>query len=248
MRAYATAQLIGDRSHQCDAAATAAGADGLRAYALLDGIGSTDAVRDWTRRAARQVARAAASRGDAEAGLRAVYDRYAAEPERAEPWGDRPDACALVAVVGPGRDLTVAWCGDVRAYLQVGGLLRRLTQDHNARRVCPPCDAHGGGDRNVVTSHLGSTWDDAKTREYYGHPAVETARAGTAGIRCRLVLASDGGYEPIEDAGWNLADHLIGMPGEAAAHLVDTAVATARASASASADNATILVADLNVG
>ena len=61
----------------------------------------------------------------------------------------------------------------------------------------------------------------------------------------RLLLASDGGYEPHEDAGHHLADQLIGLPGEAARHFVDTAVATARAVIRPHADNATVLVADI---
>ncbi|MFJ4428475.1 hypothetical protein [Streptomyces bobili] len=82
MRTHAAFQLIGDRSHQCDATATYTHND-ARAYVLCDGIGSSDAVRDWTRTAARRLARAAALHADAEAGLRAVYGAYAAEPDRA---------------------------------------------------------------------------------------------------------------------------------------------------------------------
>jgi len=69
VRTYATAQLIGDRSHQCDATAVSTAPSGARAYALLDGIGSSDEIRDWTRTAARRLARTAARRGDAEAGV-----------------------------------------------------------------------------------------------------------------------------------------------------------------------------------
>ena len=64
MRNYATAQLIGDRTHQCDATAVSTAPSGARAYVLLDDIGSSDEVQDWTRQAARRLARAAARRGD----------------------------------------------------------------------------------------------------------------------------------------------------------------------------------------
>ncbi|MFF5475458.1 hypothetical protein [Streptomyces achromogenes] len=79
---YATAQRPGDRAFQCDATAVFTAPDGTRAYALLDGVGDTPAVRSWTRTAARRLAHAAES-ADAEAGLRAEYGHYAADPARA---------------------------------------------------------------------------------------------------------------------------------------------------------------------
>lgn len=231
MSTHATAQLIGDRTHQCDATATASGPDGVRAFALLDGIGSTDEIRDWTRRAARRLARSAAYHGDAEAGLRAQYDRYAADPARHDPWADLPNACAVVAVVSP-RWLTVAWCGDTRAYLLVRGTVLRLTADHNLRRV-------HGGNRNVVTSFLGNTESDDEVKDRYGHPAIEAVTRQLE--NSRLLLASDGAYEPLEDSCRNLADYLIGDPVETARGFVQAAIDHG----SAHADNATVLVADL---
>lgn len=243
MRTYATAQLIGDREAQCDATAVYTAPSGARAYTLLDGIGSTDEVRAWTRDAARKVARAAARRGDAEAGLRAVYDRYAADPDRQGPWGFGPKACAVVAVTAPSKPLTVAWCGDARAYLLVRGTVVRLTADHNLRRVYPPNDIHGGGNRNIVTSCLGAPETDDEVKDRYGHLAIESVTRGPED--CRLLLASDGAYEPHEDAGHELAKFLIGDVDELPEAFVDTAVATARAVADPHADNATVLVADL---
>jgi serine/threonine protein phosphatase PrpC len=231
---YATAQLIGDRSHQCDATATA-NHNGARAYVLLDGIGSSDEIRDWTRTAARRLARAAARRGDAEAGLRAVYNRYAAEPERHGQWADLPTACAVVAVHTPGK-LTVAWCGDSRAYvLSANGVLHRLTEDHNMRRVIP-----AWGSRNRVTSWLGSELADEQVKREIGHPAIETATRFP--VRERLLLASDGAYEPLEDSCRNLANYLIGTPAEAARDFTESAIAHA----GGYADNATVLIADLD--
>jgi len=231
MRTYAAAQLIGDRTHQCDAAATAAGPDGTRAFALLDGIGSTDEIRDWTRQAARKLARSAAYHGDAEAGLRAQYDRYAADPDRHDPWASLPNACAVVAVA-TSRWLTVAWCGDARAYLMVRGTVQRLTADHNLRRVF-------SGNRNVVTSFLGNVDTDDEVKNRYGHPAIESVTRQLE--NSRLLLASDGAYEPLEDSCRNLADYLIGNPGPAARDFVQASIDHA----SAHADNATVLIADL---
>lgn len=238
MRTYATAQLIGDRTHQCDATAVHTAPSGARAYVLLDGIGSTDEIRDWTRSAARRLARSAAYHADAEAGLRAQYERYAADPDRQGPWARMPDACALVAVVSP-RWLTVAWCGDVRAYLLVRGTVQRLTQDHNLRRVYPDNGVHGGGNRNIVTSYLGNTDTDQDVKDRYGHPAIETVTRQLE--NSRLLLASDGAYEPLEDSLRNLADYLTGDPGHAARDFVQSAIDHG----SGHADNASALVADL---
>ena len=231
MRTYATAQLIGGRSHQCDATAIATAPDGARAFVLLDGIGSTDEIRDWTRSAARRVARAAARRGDAEAGLRAVYDRYAADPDRHGPWARLPEACAVVAVATD-RWLTVAWCGDTRAYILARGTVTRLTADHNLRRVF-------GGNRNIITSCLGSPYTDEQVKNEYGHLAIESVTR--LAEDCRLLLASDGAYEPLEDSGRNLADYLIGDPAETARGFVQAAVDHA----GTHVDNATVLIADL---
>lgn len=239
MRTYATAQLIGDRSHQCDATAVSTAPSGARAYVLLDGIGSTDEVRDWTRNAARRLARSAARHGDAETGLRAQYERYAADPDRQGPWARMPDACAVVAVATP-RWLTVAWCGDSRAYLLAGGTVQRLTQDHNLRRVYPDNGVHGGGNRNIITSCLGNAESDDEVKARHGHPAIESVTRGAE--NCRLLLASDGAYEPLEDSLRNLADYLVGDPGHAARDFVTAAVEHA----TLHADNTTVLIADLN--
>ncbi|WP_327591248.1 protein phosphatase 2C domain-containing protein (plasmid) [Nonomuraea sp. NBC_00507] len=225
MRTHAAAQLIGDRSHQCDATATYThGA--TRAYALLDGIGSSDAVRVWTHTTARRLARAAAIRDSAEAGLRAVHAVAAAERARRR----TPSAVAVVAVAAPGQRLQIAWCGDARAYLLTGDRLWRLTKDHNKRQVLIDLGRTPDPyDRNTVTSYLGDTCDE---------PQIGTC---TVPQRGRLLLASDGAYEPLEDAGEDLADYLAGSPRRAARTLTAAAIEFAPSHA----DNATTLVADL---
>ena len=234
MPTHATHQLIGDRSHQCDATATYT-RNGVRAYVLCDGIGSSDEVRDWTRTATRRLARTAAQYADAEAGLRDLYDEYAAEPERQDEYArdGLPAACAVVAVTAPGKPLTVAWCGDARAYvLTPRGTLHHLTTDHNRRRVF-------GGSRNLVTSYLGAPETDEERKARYGHPAIESVSRGME--NCRLLLASDGAYEPLEDAARYLSDYLIGSARHAAREVTTSAIAHA----GPHADNATALVADL---
>lgn len=248
MRPYATAQQTGTSSQQCDATAVHTAPSGARAYVLLDGVGHGEGVPEWTRTAARRLARAASRRGDAEAGLRHVYNRYAAE--RAE-FGSSglPKAAAVVAVVTPGR-LTVAWCGDARAYSIGRGEAVRLTNDHNKRRVWPPTpNFPDGGPRNVITSCLGSTATDEDVMNVNGHPAIETITRNSSSYR--LLLASDGAYEPHEDGGHDLAAELRGTPAEAARHFTATAVERAVAATRALdphrvyADNSSALVADI---
>ncbi|MGC0334869.1 serine/threonine protein phosphatase PrpC [Streptomyces sp. SAI-170] len=234
MRTHAAFQLTGDRSHQCDATATYTH-NGARAFVLCDGIGSSDEVRAWTRTAARRLAYAAALRADAEAGLRVVYEVYAAEPERQDEYTryNLPAACAVVAVTAPGKPLTLAWCGDARAYvLNPRGAVQRLTEDHNLRRVFQ-------GNRNRVTSCLGSTETDEQRQARYGHLAIESVTRDAE--NCRLLLASDGAYEPLEDSARNIADYLTGTPAHAARHITESAIAHA----GTYSDNATALVADL---
>ncbi|GLF99928.1 mucin-2 [Streptomyces yaizuensis] len=208
-------------------------------------------MRDWTRRAAVRLARAAARRGDAEAGLRAVYAAYAADPDRQDPYtlSYMPSAAAVVAVTAPGKPLSVAWAGDCRAYLLRDRLALGLTQDHNRRRVYPPTASHGGGNRNRITSYLGSSRTDEEVRERSDHPAIEAATAEVTG-GSRLLLASDGAYEPHVDAGHDLFAELDGEPlARTVRSFVDLAVNKARTQLPPDehryVDNATALLADL---
>ncbi|MCX4609451.1 PP2C family protein-serine/threonine phosphatase [Streptomyces mirabilis] len=252
MRSYATAQNVGGRGLQCDATAVRTAPDGTRAYVVLDGIGTSETIRDWTRKAAARLAARAARRGDAESALRALYEEIAADPDRQDPYERRylPSAAAVVAVVAPGQPLTVAWAGDSRAYLLRRGIAHRLTDDHNLRRVYPPTATHpDGGNRNMITSYLGAVATDEECRGIYGHPAIETAARELADGD-RLVLATDGAYEPHEEAGHDLYveledDELTGT----ARRFVDLAVEASRKSRPENehryVDNATVLVAEL---
>lgn len=234
VKPYATAQRPGDREFQCDATAVCTAPDGTRAYALLDGVGDTRAVRTWTRTAARRLARAAAVHADAEAGLRAEYDRYAADPARIPHDHDLPEAAAIVAVVAGGM-FSLAWSGDARAYLLLDGRLRLLTEDHNDRR------AFEGGDRNRINSFLGGVRGDLETEQRWGHPAIDYARGPVRPMW--LLLASDGAYEPHEDDGHDMAGYLTGDPRDAAERLVDDAIRRAYEWPDPYADNATALIA-----
>ncbi|MFD6128635.1 PP2C family protein-serine/threonine phosphatase [Streptomyces diastaticus] len=239
MRTYAIAKHTGARPRQCDTATVVAAPGGVRAFALLDGVGSTEEVARWTRGAAHQVAALAARHQNAGAGLRAAYAEYAARPGHDDPWVDLPHAAAVVAVTMPGRPLTVAWCGDTRAYLWTGPGVVQLTNDHNDRRVYPP---HGA--RNILTSALGAQSTDAGLQALHGHPAVEETTYTPADSWVRLWLASDGAYEPLEDASVPLCDFLYGDLEEAARTVVESAVEAE----GERADNATTLLADLYRG
>lgn len=238
MRNYATAQLVGGRPRQCDATAVVAAPGNVRAYALLDGVGKSAEVARWTRGAALRVAALAARHQDAGAGLRAAYAHYARRPEPADPWAEIPYAAAVVAVTAPGKPLTVAWCGDARAYLWSGGNFVRLTEDHNERRVRPPY-----GRANVLTSCLGATSADDELQATHGHPAVETTTRHLDQWG-RLFLASDGAYEPLEESFLQLSDFLPGALEDVAGAIVEAAVELW----GEDADNATALVADLHRG
>ena len=174
MRTYAAAQLIGGRSHQCDATATRTDRiTGARAFAVLDGIGSNDSVEAFTRNAAVRLARSATRLGAAEPALRGLQARIASEPGRPDMWGILPSAAAIVAVHRPGRPLTIAWAGDCRAYhLAPGQEPVCLSQDHNMRRVIESMGRTAGPvARNRITSYLGATADDEEARANVGHSA-----------------------------------------------------------------------------
>ncbi|MFC8332759.1 PP2C family protein-serine/threonine phosphatase [Streptomyces olivaceus] len=235
MRNYATARNIGGRSHQCDVTVVVTAPGNVRAYVLLDGVGSTPEVAHWTRGAALRLGSLAARRGNAEAGLRAAYALYANDPARHDPWADLPHAAAVVAVTTPGGPLTVAWSGDARAYLWNGAGFRRLTRDHNERRTRPLY-----GRKNILTSCLGAADTDDALQDAHGHLAVESVTRDLTG-RDRLFLMSDGAYEPIEESTLDLEDFAPGALEDVPSGIVETAVEMW----GEDADNATALVADL---
>ncbi|MFJ5635237.1 hypothetical protein ACIQF5_21700 [Streptomyces goshikiensis] len=171
MRTYATAQHTGTDPGQCDATAVRT-INGTRAYVLLDGLGRRLETHQWALGAARQIASAAARRGDAEARLRYVYNLH---QEDAAHYGSEHKAAAVVAVKAPGKPLTVAWCGDSRAYLMERGIAVRLTEDHNKRRVYPPPPPPIRTAATATTSPRSS----APT------PPTRTGSAGTATPRSR---------------------------------------------------------------
>ncbi|MFI0742442.1 PP2C family protein-serine/threonine phosphatase [Streptomyces sp. NPDC021100] len=237
MITHATAQRIGTRSHQCDATSTATDR-GTRAWTLLDGIGSTTAVRNWTRTQARLLARVGALTANpcaALAAVRAAVDHQDPQARRDLESFDEPSAVAVVAVRAEGGPLRVAWCGDARAYwLAPGKDLRRLTRDHNeAERARAEGRSAPRWHRNIVTSHLGRHPETGAFGELGTAPPVRGAG--------RLLLCSDGVYSPFEDHDRDMSALLArGTPRAAATALVTTAVTLP----DERHDNATALIVD----
>jgi serine/threonine protein phosphatase PrpC len=244
LTAHATAQKQGGRSHQCDATAVTAAPGGITAFAVLDGIGSSDEVARFTRNAAHRLTRTAVRTRSAEAAVRQISyeidtDRFRLSSD------DAPAACALVALVVPGEPLRLAWSGDVRAYAIRDDVTEQLTRDHNWRRVLQDKGRPvGEGDRSTVTSCLGGVNDAHEIEQVCGHPAIETATVDREELR--LVLATDGAYEPIEDFGGPVHPFLTGFPAGAAEDFVETAVTSSRLYRMPhQVDNATVTVIDL---
>ncbi|MBK3638972.1 mucin-2, partial [Streptomyces sp. MBT97] len=129
-----------------------------------------------------------------------MYDRYAAAGPEFTDEGDQIGAAALVALLVPGKPLELAWCGDVRAYAIRDDEAEQLTRDHNLRRVrIDQGRPYHRYDRNRLTSCLGSDELDTYVRDMWNHPAIEATTVPVEELR--LVLATDGTYEPIEDVG-----------------------------------------------
>ncbi len=226
---YATAQRIGGRSHQCDATAVAS-YEGTVAHVLLDGMGCSDEIAQWTQAIAVRLAETAARLGDADAALRQVHAAAAAEPGRAEHWRTMPRAVAVVALFRPGALVQIVWCGDARAYRRgLDGVVRRITDDHNDRQDALERGLPGGN-RNKVLSFLG----DPRPSPRFG--------ARTEPAEGLFLLASDGAYEPLEDMGCELWVHLDGPLDEVAEDFTEFAVSAG----GADADNATVTVIDLS--
>lgn len=244
LTAHASAQQQGGRSHQCDATAVTAAPGGVVAFAVLDGIGSSDEVARFTRNAAHRLTRAAVRLGSAEAAVRQVSYEIDADPARLD-LDEPPAACALVALLVPGEPLQLAWSGDVRAYAIRDDATEQLTRDHNWRRVLQDKGRPvGEGDRNTVTSCLGGANSAHEIEQVCGHPAVETATVDREELR--LVLVTDGAYEPIEDFGTPLHTVLTGFPAGAAEDFAETAVSSARMfRLPHQVDNATVRIVDL---
>ncbi|MGW1840680.1 PP2C family protein-serine/threonine phosphatase [Streptomyces sp. NPDC002067] len=231
---HAAQQATGDRAYQCDVPAARISGP-VRAYAVLDGIGDSPSVKRWARLQALRLVNLGAAHADAETALRAAHAEAAAEPGRDD--HDLPAAVAVLAVHVPGR-LSVSWCGDSRAYYLPDGAdeAQLLTRDHNLRQhlldqgqspssIVPAA-------RHTVLSCLGDP-----------HPDPEIGATAISQPRGRLLLASDGAYEPITDACVDLATLMSEQPAERAARrIVRIAIASA---AAGRADNATAVVADV---
>ncbi|MDX8146424.1 hypothetical protein SK854_30220 [Lentzea sp. BCCO 10_0061] len=116
---------IGDRSHNCDAAAVHSTAS-TTAAAIIDGIGSTPEVERTAGLLAEVSARVAARRGPV-AGLLAAHELISGPG----PETPKPNAVGAVAVVYPSdRATVIAHVGDCRVYSLTSDVLTQHTADH----------------------------------------------------------------------------------------------------------------------
>ncbi|GAA3371134.1 hypothetical protein GCM10020367_20570 [Streptomyces sannanensis] len=238
----AFAQQCGGRSEQCDAVAIYHHRPAGRwAYVVLDGVGDTPLVREWTRHYAPRLAAAAARFGDPVGALKDIRRECLAEMPKwtdGELWADEPTACAVVVVYDQANNtLTTAWCGDARAY-QVNefGMHRLLTRDHNA--------AQYKRDRGMEVDDADRHWVMSHLAKFYGEIGWWRESADQVS---RLLLCTDGVYEPLEDGErpGSLDALLLGEDErDAAGLLVDDAVRAA-ALLYDRPDNATALVVTL---
>ncbi|MGW3466332.1 hypothetical protein ACWDE9_45395, partial [Streptomyces olivaceoviridis] len=110
MRSYATAQNTGGRGLQCDAAAVHTAPDGTRAYVVLDGIGTSETIRDRTRRTAARLATRGAYRGGARRAPYVPCTRRSRRtptvrtPSQRRLHGRRGHACRLLPLPGGPQD------------------------------------------------------------------------------------------------------------------------------------------------
>ncbi|MEU8893922.1 PP2C family serine/threonine-protein phosphatase [Streptomyces sp. NPDC048442] len=108
---YARGQRLGGRRFQCDATAVRS-RGGARTFALLDGIGDSEVVQEWTRAQARFLAEGGLRHGEAYSALRALHAVCAYEAQ--QPGALEVGAVAVLAVLVPGKPVSLAWCGDAR--------------------------------------------------------------------------------------------------------------------------------------
>jgi len=163
--------------------------------------------------------------GKAEGGARLEYLREAARAanRRVLAEAERQSACAgmgstLVAVSWDGSHFDILNVGDSRAYLLRDGVLMQLTYDQNLGNELK--DSMGWSDeqvrgfpqRAVLTAAIGAT-KDVQMR------ATEVVlRSGD-----RLLLCSDGLYNPVSDAGMELILNASTTSDEALSVLIDSA-------------------------
>lgn len=234
-----TATDQGPRPTQCDAAAVAqVPLSTTWAAALVDGYGTHPDVPTAAQSAALVAVRSALSGGSAPAALEAAGRTFTNRD--ADGWPE-PDAVGAVAV-GDEQGVSVAWTGDVRAYVldPNGQDLCRLTADHTegarlraAATAGEPVAEDPAEFDHVVTSTLGRL-------------VVEPASMGTAthtGPWAAVALTSDGVHDALVPAELCRIVATTTDPAQCAAALVAAArAADAQAGAQAVDDNASAVV------
>ncbi|MFF8769030.1 PP2C family protein-serine/threonine phosphatase [Kitasatospora sp. NPDC015120] len=241
------AQSRGLRREQCDALAVHRDrASGVWAFVVCDGIGDDEEVAGFVRHFAPLLARSAASTGSPGDAIRLGRDAVPGWMASTDSWV--AGTTAVVVTWHPTwTGLRVGWAGDSRAYaISPTGLGELLTTDHNlAQRKRSRNQPVGPNDHHNLLADL-----------RYGEIGERTVSRGRVD---RILLCSDGAYQPLEEAGGRLAGGFGAYPAtvldlypakSAAGALVSDAVERARVASlrvygEEHADNATALVVAL---
>ncbi|MBB4949558.1 serine/threonine protein phosphatase PrpC [Kitasatospora gansuensis] len=241
------AQSRGLRNEQCDAFAVHRNrASGVWAFVVCDGIGDDEEVAEFVQHFAPFLARSAAATGTPGHAIRLGRDAVPGWMESTGSWV--AGTTAVVVTWHPTwTGLRVGWAGDSRAYaISPTGLGELLTTDHNlAQRKRSRNQPVGPHDHHNLLSDLG-----------YGEIGELTVSRDRVD---RLLLCSDGAYQPMEETGGRLAGGFGAYPAtvldqypakSAAGVLVSDAVERARTISRRGpgdehADNATALVVAL---
>ncbi|MFF8717559.1 hypothetical protein ACF07T_40110 [Streptomyces sp. NPDC015184] len=136
------------------------------------------------------------------------------------------------------------WRSTVRVGAEQSSATRESRPALRCRTALRPalrCSDSTSSLRSFSRRVFGGDRGDRQNEDVWGHPSVEVVRGPAR--PGRLLLASGGAYEPLEDADHDLADYLTGEPRKDAQRFVEDAVRRARALPDPYADNATALVA-----
>ncbi|MFY7068979.1 hypothetical protein ACOQFV_24240 [Nocardiopsis changdeensis] len=234
-----TATDQGPRPSQCDAVTvTRIPLSTTWAAALVDGYGPHPDVPAAAQGAALAAIRSALSGGSAPAALETAGRTLTGRD--ADDWPE-PDAVGAVAV-GDDQRVSVAWTGDVRAYVldPDGQTLHQLTTDHTEGARLRALAAAGEPVAEDPAEH------DHVVTSTLGRLAADPASMGTAthsGPWTAVVLTSDGVHDALDHAELHRIVAATADPAQCAAALVAAArAADARAGAQAVDDNATAAV------
>lgn len=218
----AAASRRGIRGHNADAFAIHH-FHGLTAAAVVDGIGSSPAVAQWSALAA-QVAVRVGARKTSVLGILAAAELNADQGAASID----PDGVAVLAVGRPGHATSIAWTGDARAYSWDGHTLHHRSTDMNVGEYL----RSNGFPLDATTAH------DDWLRASLGRSSIATVHQ--AEIHHGLVLLTSDGVH--KQCSHDHLSELVRARADAPQVLVDSIVAAVRPDAEGYLDDATAVV------